>query len=198
MIDYSTVSLISSKIAQMYDEDKNNDISEASIDLSSRDTSSFNGYLEDALIEILDEDDYEVTSFVSERDFMIIQIGELYFSINYLNSNDIQIKKVNMTNDYDNHISDISREINQILMSPEILTSIEIENPHFNLLKTDKVSESLKAILGVTDITCGGYRWQDKYKFIIKIGESYITVSYLKSSVINSEKIKIIISKECF
>lgn len=56
-----TVSVISSKIAEMFDKNEN----EASIDLSSRDTSKFNSYLEELLIEFLDQDDYEVSSYLS-------------------------------------------------------------------------------------------------------------------------------------
>ena len=191
-----TVSMISSKIAQMYDEDEN----ETFIDLSSRDTSKFNSYLEELLIEFLDQDDYEVSSYLSENNFIIIQIEDSLFIINYFDNKRITIKKVNINdnNDYTNHISIISEEVNKILASAESSSSIEIENPHFKLCDTHKVCESLKTVLGISDISCTNYRWIDKYEFIVKIGENHIKISYRKSSVMNSENTKVYILKQTY
>lgn len=191
-----TVSMISSKIAEMFDKNEN----EASIDLSSRDTSKFNSYLEELLIEFLDQDDYEVSSYLSENNFIIIQIEDSLFIINYFDSKRINIKKVNINdnNDYNNHISIISKEVNKILASAESSSSIEIENPHFKLCDTHAVCESLKAVVGISDISCTNYRWIDKYEFIVKIGENHIKVSYRKSSVMNSENTKVYILKQTY
>lgn len=191
-----TVSVISSKIAEMFDKNEN----EASIDLSSRDTSKFNSYLEELLIEFLDQDDYEVSSYLSENNFIIIQIEDSLFIINYFDSNRINIKKVDINdkNDYYNHISTISKEVNKILSSAESSSSIEIENPHYDLCNTHKVCESLKTVLGISDISCTNYRWIDKYEFIVKIGENHIKVSYRKSSVMNSENTKVYILKQTY
>lgn len=196
MIDstfHSNVSMISSKIAQMYDED----IKEVSIDLSLIDTSNFNSYLEEMLIEFLDEDDYEVSSYLSEREFIIIQIGDSLFIINYVKGDELNIKKVNIddNNDFNNHINSISKKVNKILTGVDNSVSIELENPHWDLCNTHKVCENLKIILGISDISCTNYRWYDNYEFIIKTGEDYIKIKYLKSSVINSENTMVYISK---
>ena len=193
---FETVSVISSKIAEMFDKNEN----EASIDLSSRDISKFNSYLEELLIESLDQDDYEVSSYLSENNFIVIQIEDSLFIINYFNSNSITIKKVdeNDNNDYNNHISTISKEVNNILASAESSASIEIENPHFNLCDTHAVCESLKTVLDISDISCTNYRWMDKYEFIMKIGQNHIKVSYEKASVMNSENTKVYILKQTY
>jgi len=103
---------------------------------------------------------------------MIIQIDKLIFFINYFSSNNIKINKINLNKnkDYDTHIGNISREINDFLLNPDFIRSVEPENPHFNLFKTDKMCESLRAVLGIADI------------------------NYLKSSIDNTENIKIYIS----
>lgn len=91
-----------------------------------------------------------------------------------MSSNNINKINLNKNKNYDTHIGNISREINEFLLNPVFIRSVEPENPHFNLCKTDKIYESLRAVLCIADI------------------------NYLKSSIDNTENIKIYISQKLF
>jgi len=200
----SFASLISQEISQMYD----NNIDKRVFDVLMSNYIEFDCDFEDKLIETLQDDDYNAETYIYGDNYFILTIDEYVFIISYTdneyeddddNSYNIIIKRLDRNDDemFNEHIKEISKEIQELAMVNDNSKTLYFEDPHFELCNPAKVIEFLKKHLAITNIKFNydNINYEDNFKFLIDIDNKYFVITYSKNNIINSVNFTVNICK---